>query len=69
VPRRADDAEARDAFEQARYVADNGPDDTPGADPIIVSNCWLYRTAETDPSAARDIALSGDAELIATYME
>jgi hypothetical protein len=64
-----DEKMARAAFEEARYVADNGPDDAPGDDPTIVSNCWLYWSGSVDPLAAREDALSGRARLIDAYMD
>jgi hypothetical protein len=45
-------------------VCDNGPDDGPGDDPTIITNCWLGRVDTSDPELAKRSALSGRAIII-----
>lgn len=58
------EAEARRYFDQAHHVCWEEPDDTPGGDQSIVSNCWLYMVRTSDPARAEELALSERAELL-----
>jgi len=57
--------DARDYDGQVAYVCMEQPDDTPGGDPGIVTNCWLYEVDETDIERAREAALNEPATLFA----
>jgi hypothetical protein len=57
--------EARSYFDQGVYVCMEEPDDTPGSDPSIVTNCWLYSTDAVRNETAREAALSERALLMA----
>jgi hypothetical protein len=57
--------DAQSYYDQAAYVCMEEPDTTPGGDPTIVTNCWLYSADVLEFNTARDAALSGRAKLIA----
>lgn len=56
---------AREYYDQAAYVCREEPDDSPGGDLSIVTNCWLYEVATDDPAIAQELALSERAKLLA----
>ncbi len=55
---------AHEAYDEAARVCDNGPDDGPGDDPTIVTNCWLGWVDTPDPEIAERLALSGYATML-----
>jgi hypothetical protein len=57
--------EARSYYDQGVHVCMEEPDDTPGSDPSIVTNCWLYSTDAVGNEAAQEAALSERALLMA----
>jgi len=59
------EASARMYYDEAARVSMDGPDDTPGSDPTIVTNCWLYAADTLDPLAAESLASSEKATLMA----
>jgi hypothetical protein len=58
---------ARDCYDAARHVCDNGPGEEPEDDPAIVSDCWLYEVDASDPQTARKMVFDGRATLLANY--
>lgn len=57
--------QARSYYRGAEYVCWNEPDDTPGGDPSIVTNCWLFAAETDDPIIAAQMAHSRRATLLA----
>jgi hypothetical protein len=59
------ETEAREYYKQAAYVCWDEPDHSPGGDPSIVTNCWLYEAATDNPETAKEAAAVGRAKLLA----
>ena len=57
-------ADARDCYDEAERICDNGPGDGPADDPTIVTNCRLYAVDTPDPAVAIATAQSGYATLL-----
>ena len=56
--------DAEDVYEEAARVCENGPDDGPGDDTTVVTNCWLGLVDTPDREIAKQSALSGHFTLI-----
>ena len=51
--------DAQDAYDEAARICDEGPDDGPGDDPAIVTNCWLGWVDTPDRDIAKRSSLAG----------
>lgn len=57
--------QAKSFYKNAEYACWNEPDDTPGGDSSIVTNCWLFAVEADDPVLAVQMTLSRSATLLA----
>jgi hypothetical protein len=58
-------SQAKQYYADVEHVCWNEPNDTPEADPSVVTNCWLWAADTDDPVAAAGMALSQRAILLA----
>jgi hypothetical protein len=57
--------QAKRYYAAAEHVCWNEPNDTPGTDSSLVTNCWLWAVDSDDPVAAAGTAFSHRATLLA----
>lgn len=57
-------AEARSCYDDCAHVCMEGPDESAGADPSIVTNCWLYSVEAADAGSAKRQLMLGNMVLI-----
>lgn len=57
--------DAQGCYNDLESICMDGPDDSLGGDPSIVTNCWLYSVDAADDESAKRVVIQGGGVLIA----